>query len=142
MTLSHLALLIELFDTGLKGLFELRQAIADGTLEMIAFADLWHLYSMNDEVCSKYQSDQVYRVLHITGGRQYLDYQEKSDYRRERSPYARSPPPPRIVYRNRQRRDRSWDPESDEDDFLPDLGSFQELSDSKNSAPSTSKVSH
>ena len=134
MALSHLALLIELFDTGLKGLFELRQHIADGTLQTIAFADLWHLYSMNDEICSKYQSGQVYRVLHITGGRQYLDYQEKSDYRRERSPYPRSPPPPRIIYNERRRRARSWDPESDEDDFpararrLPGIERFQRFS--------------
>ena len=131
MTLTHIDLLIELFDTGLKGLFELRQQIANGTLETIAFADLWHLYSMNEELCSKYLSKQIYRILHITGGRQLLDTS---------APSPPPPSPPPLIVRRRRRsppsryRSRSWDTESDEDGFptrvrtLPGLDRFQRFS--------------
>ena len=42
--LDHLGLLVEILDYDLAGLFELRRQIEKGTLETIAFVDMWHLY--------------------------------------------------------------------------------------------------
>ncbi|KAL9121891.1 MAG: hypothetical protein Q9187_001547 [Circinaria calcarea] len=72
VALNELRLLISLFDFDLKGLFELRRQIKDSTLKMIAFTDLWHLFSHDEEVCCSADCSQVYRVLNFAGGRKYL----------------------------------------------------------------------
>ena len=69
--LRDLQLLIEVFAFDLKGLFDLRHRIQNGTAKMIAFADLWHLFSHGDVVCTP-QCTQAYRILHFIGGREYL----------------------------------------------------------------------
>ena len=71
--LTHLQLLIEFLDFDLKGLFQLRRQVKEGTLKTIAFADLWLLFSHGDEVCTNQYAAQVYRILHFTGGRKYLN---------------------------------------------------------------------
>ena len=71
--LTHLQLLIELLDFDLKGLFELRRQVKEGTLKTIAFVDLWLLFSHGDEVSTNQFAAQVYRILHFTGGRRYLN---------------------------------------------------------------------
>ncbi|MCJ1438851.1 hypothetical protein MMC27_008241 [Xylographa pallens] len=71
--LTHLQLLIEFLDFDLKGLFELRRQVKEGTLKTIAFVDLWLLFSHGDEVCTNQFAAQVYRILHFSGGRRYLN---------------------------------------------------------------------
>ena len=71
--LTHLQLLIEFLDFDLKGLFELRRHVKEGTLKTIAFVDLWLLFSHGDEVCTNQYAAQIYRILHFTGGRRYLN---------------------------------------------------------------------
>ncbi|MCJ1285571.1 hypothetical protein MMC26_004912 [Xylographa opegraphella] len=86
--LAHLQLLIELLDFDLKGLFELRRQVKEGTLKTIAFVDLWLLFCHGDEVCTNQFGAQVYRILHFTGGRRYLNSGLDDDIvvrRRERS---------------------------------------------------------
>ncbi|MCJ1472578.1 hypothetical protein MMC13_001227 [Lambiella insularis] len=90
---DHLRLLVELFDVDLKGLFQLRHQIKNGALSTIAFADLWHLFSHGEEVCSSSDHAQMYRVFHFTGGRRYLSDKQRDHKRvirqpRERSRYA------------------------------------------------------
>ena len=71
--LEHFRLLIQFMDEDLKHLFELRNAIHDGTLEKICFDDLWHLFDYGQEVLirDKEQPDKTtaHKVLKFTGGR-------------------------------------------------------------------------
>ena len=69
--LRDLQLLLEIFDFDLKGLFDLRHRIQNGTAETIAFADLWHLFNHGDVVCTR-ECTQAYRILRFIGGREYL----------------------------------------------------------------------
>jgi hypothetical protein len=78
--LQELQVLIGMFDTDLKPTFELRKRIEDGTLNTIAFADLWHLFRRGDNVFprSDIGHSQVYRIAHVSGGRQYLCSREQA----------------------------------------------------------------
>lgn len=71
-TLQHLRLLIEVFDTDLKHLFEIRRQIQDKTLTSIAYADLWLLFEYGQDVKTPESKLQIYRVLKWTGGREML----------------------------------------------------------------------
>ncbi|KAH6842428.1 hypothetical protein B0I37DRAFT_197161 [Chaetomium sp. MPI-CAGE-AT-0009] len=71
-TLQHLRLLIEVFDTDLKQLLEIRHQIQNRTLKSIAYADLWLLFEHGQDVKTPDARLQVYRVLRWTGGREVL----------------------------------------------------------------------
>lgn len=86
IALRHLRILVDLFDFDLKGLFELRRQIKDGDLKTIAFADLWHLFSHGEEVCSGSDSAQMYRVFQYTGGRKYLSNLQRQEDNVEKRP--------------------------------------------------------
>lgn len=69
LVLEHLKLLIEVFDNDLKPMFDLRREIRDGTLKRIAFDDLWHLFTVGQDVKLNSSGSRIYRVLRVTGGR-------------------------------------------------------------------------
>ncbi|OIW31234.1 hypothetical protein CONLIGDRAFT_679961 [Coniochaeta ligniaria NRRL 30616] len=71
-TLQHLRLLIEVFDTDLKHLLEMRRQIQNRTLKSIAYTDLWLLFEHGQDVKTPDSRLQVYRVLRWTGGREVL----------------------------------------------------------------------
>lgn len=67
--LELLKLLIEVLDTDLKPLLELRCDIKDRVLTHIAFQDLWHLFDIGQEIMTCDLHPQVYRIMRWTGGR-------------------------------------------------------------------------
>jgi len=73
IALEDFRLLIRFMDEDLKELFEMRQQIEDGTLETIAFDDLWHLFRYGEEVILEDKSSggklRAARVFKFTGGR-------------------------------------------------------------------------
>jgi hypothetical protein len=77
--LQHLKMLIDVFDSDLKPMFDLRRDIREGTLTHIAFQDLWHLFQFGQDVKTNGNESQVYRVIRWTGGRPH---------------YGPPPPPP------------------------------------------------
>ena len=72
--LEEMLVLRELLDKDLKATFDLRKQIKEGVVRSIAFQDLWHLFSIGDEIVSNDSSGQyqVYRVLNVSGGRSFL----------------------------------------------------------------------
>lgn len=70
--MQHLKLLVEVFDTDLKSMFEMRREIKEKTLTSIAYHDLWHLFQFGQDVRSNDSDAQAYRVLRWTGGREPL----------------------------------------------------------------------
>ncbi len=70
--LQELLVLIELLDNDLKATFVLRRQIDEGTLQSIAFSDLWHLFRPGTDIRGSEVHSQVYRVLKINGGRRSL----------------------------------------------------------------------
>jgi hypothetical protein len=62
-------MLIGVFDSDLKPMFDLRREIKEGTLTHIAFEDLWHLFQIGQDVRTNEDESQVYRVVRWTGGR-------------------------------------------------------------------------
>ena len=76
--INHLRLLIKFMDEDLKELINLRQTIANGTVQKIAFEDLWHLYQPGDIIVSSGLECQAYRILHVSGGRPLMHQSEKS----------------------------------------------------------------
>lgn len=71
-TFEHLKLLVKLFDTDLKPMFDMRQDIENRKLINIAFMDLWHLFDFGQDICTSDSDSQVYRVLRFSGGREPL----------------------------------------------------------------------
>lgn len=71
-TLQHLRLLVELFDTDLKPMFDMRRQIKEKTLQSISYTDLWHLFEYSQEVTTPDSKMRAYRVLRWTGGRETL----------------------------------------------------------------------
>ena len=71
---KELKILLGLFDTYLKPVFDLRKCIQDGSCDRIAFRDLWHLFHAGDIVKSTNPRDnqQLYRVNDIFGGQPFL----------------------------------------------------------------------
>ena len=67
--LHQLKMLIEVLDSDLRPMFDLRREIKEGTLTHIAFQDLWHLFSSGQDVKTSDAELQVYRVIRWTGGR-------------------------------------------------------------------------
>ncbi|KAK8112587.1 P-loop containing nucleoside triphosphate hydrolase protein [Apiospora sp. TS-2023a] len=70
--LEDLKLLIQFMDEDLKPTFDLRQRIKDCTADMIAYADLWHLFHRGGYVLLQSDPDHAYRALQYTGGRPLL----------------------------------------------------------------------
>ena len=72
--LEEMLVLRELLDKDLKPTFDLRKQIKEGTVRSIAFQDLWHLFSIGDEIVSNDSNGryQIYRVLNVSGGRPFL----------------------------------------------------------------------
>jgi hypothetical protein len=66
---AHLQLLVDFMDTDLKPVFDLRRKINDGTIQEIAFADLWHFFNPGDLIVSS-PHQQAYRIFHTSIGRQ------------------------------------------------------------------------
>jgi hypothetical protein len=72
---QHYKLLIRFLDEDLQPLFKLREQIANGTLEKIAFDDLWHLFEVASDVVVPRENktgEDIFRVLTFTGGRDIL----------------------------------------------------------------------
>lgn len=61
--LQHLRLLIEVFDTDLRPLFEIRRQLQDTTLQGITYDNLWLLYEYGQDVIITGSKLQVCRVL-------------------------------------------------------------------------------
>ncbi|KAI5458937.1 hypothetical protein BGZ63DRAFT_361223 [Mariannaea sp. PMI_226] len=70
--LRELHLFVEFIDKDLKSTFEFRKRLEDGTATDIAYADLWHLFNLGDVVISRNSTEQAYRVVNYTGGRNPL----------------------------------------------------------------------
>ena len=69
LLLEDMELLIEVLDIDLKSLFNLREEIRNGTLEKIAYSDLWHLFKYGDDIVASSNMSQVYRVVGFTVSR-------------------------------------------------------------------------
>ena len=72
--LEEMLVLRELLDKDLKPTFDLRKQIKQGVVRSIVFQDLWHLFSIGDEIVSNDSNGQyqIYRVLNVAGGRPFL----------------------------------------------------------------------
>lgn len=70
--LQEMLVMTELLDNDLKATFDLRRQIDEGTLQSIAFSDLWHLFRHGDDIRGSEGHSPVYRVLNVTGGRRSL----------------------------------------------------------------------
>ncbi|KAK8859190.1 AAA family ATPase [Apiospora arundinis] len=70
--LEDLKVLIKCMDEEFKPTFDLRNCIGDGTAEIIAYADLWHLFHRGDFVLLQSDPTRAYKVLQFTGGREQL----------------------------------------------------------------------
>jgi hypothetical protein len=69
-TLPYLEALLSFIDTHLGPLFSLQSSVLLGSLERIAFEDLWHLFKPGDLLFSVDKgTEQLYRAHYITGGR-------------------------------------------------------------------------
>jgi len=66
--MNGLKCLVHFLHIDLKPIFDMRVAIEAGSLQEIAFEDLWHLYEPGTTVISTDQR-QAYCVLNVTGGR-------------------------------------------------------------------------
>lgn len=78
---QHLRCLLIFIDQDLKDILELRRKVRDGTLERIAFDDLWHLFKPGDLVFSAINKktaagelsyERAFRVHSVTSGRTYM----------------------------------------------------------------------
>jgi hypothetical protein len=67
--LHQLKMLVEVIDTDLRPMFNLRRQIKDGSLTHISFQDLWHLFEFGQDVKTSDAELQLYRVVRWTGGR-------------------------------------------------------------------------
>ena len=70
--LEELVCLVELLDHDLRPVFDLRRSIQVGSVREIAFADLWHLFRIGDEIRSSDGHSQIYRIIAVFGGRPSL----------------------------------------------------------------------
>jgi hypothetical protein len=76
--------LVEFMTRDMRDIFEIKQAVQDGSLEEIAYEHLWQLYKPGDVVYRTFRDDssrrQAYRVLHVTGGRVCFDTKKLSNF--------------------------------------------------------------
>ncbi|KAI1736125.1 hypothetical protein F4680DRAFT_469399 [Xylaria scruposa] len=97
--LPYLETILGFIDTNCSHSLTLRNSIRLGSLQMIAFDDLWHLFRPGDLLFSiKGGSEQLYRAHYITGGRLRLRNRTKDEMQRGRP------------------QTRPYDTDSDEDD--------------------------
>jgi len=67
--IAHLQCLNDFTDRALGDLIAMRSQLAAGTLERIAFEDLWHLFKPGDLVVSRvHGKPQLHKVYSVTGG--------------------------------------------------------------------------
>jgi hypothetical protein len=71
---AHLQLLVKFIETQLADVLEIRSKIADGSLQDIAFDDLWHMFKPGELVVVKdfkgttSNRDRLCKVFFVTGG--------------------------------------------------------------------------
>ncbi|KAI1213011.1 uncharacterized protein F4807DRAFT_308284 [Annulohypoxylon truncatum] len=116
--ISHLEVLHDFIEAELSHHLTVRAKIEDGSLESIAFSDLWQLFKPGDILYSKeYGFEQLYKAYAITGGqillRNRMAY-EVANMRRNAE-----------ARRERKSRDRTWGTRSSGSDI------DQNLSDSE-----------
>ncbi len=70
--LQELQILVEVLDTDLKSVFDLRRCIQEGDIRSIAFCDLWHLFPIGGLLRLNEGHSQIYRIALICGGRPAL----------------------------------------------------------------------
>ncbi|KAK8003629.1 shuttle craft [Apiospora arundinis] len=71
--IAHLEMLVRFGENALKRHLDLRAQIRDGTLQRIAFNDLWHLYNPGDLLLADERGyPQLYMVYNVTGGQPRL----------------------------------------------------------------------
>ena len=66
-------------DHDLRDVFSVRNELLKGTLKAIPFEYLWFLFKPGDTIVSKVSPKQMYRVVHVTGGRPVLDTRETKE---------------------------------------------------------------
>ncbi|KAK6068116.1 hypothetical protein SCUP515_09761 [Seiridium cupressi] len=93
--LDHLQCLVDFIRGDLGDILDIRARVANGTIEKIAFVDLWHLFNPGDTILSfKKGGVQAQRVYHVTGGRYRFPF-KKSD--------GHPPRPGRYISRSARR---------------------------------------
>ncbi|KAL4795301.1 hypothetical protein BDV19DRAFT_398964 [Aspergillus venezuelensis] len=65
---KELCCLIEFMDNDLQPV----QMVDSGTVQKVAFSDLWHIFKPGDVVITNQEPPNAYRVLYATAGRPYL----------------------------------------------------------------------
>jgi SpoVK/Ycf46/Vps4 family AAA+-type ATPase len=80
---EHLQCLVDFIEYDLSDALQIRTEIADGTIQRIAFVDLWHLFKPGDTILSNKKDDeQALRVYCVTGGRyRFPDKVQRTDRR-------------------------------------------------------------
>ena len=73
---DELHCLTTFMDHDLRDVFSVRNELLEGTLKTIPFEYLWFLFTPGDTIVSKVSPKQMYRVVHVTGGRPVLDIRE------------------------------------------------------------------
>jgi hypothetical protein len=132
--LEHLQCLVDFIRNDLSDVLKIRAGIADGTIQKIAFADLWHLFSPGDTIMSfKNGGVQALRVYCVTGGR-YRFPDKAVRVSRRRSPFRRSERRyeiERAYDRTRRMGLKGWSSDesesSDDDSPKKTLGSYSPL---------------
>ena len=79
--MKELQCFIRFMDQYLADLFLLRDLIRDKKIQTISFDNLWMLFNHGDEVCSRQEQMQLYKVFHTNGGRS-LDRTRQAKVRR------------------------------------------------------------
>ncbi|KAI0450531.1 hypothetical protein F5B21DRAFT_425310 [Xylaria acuta] len=81
--LSYLKTVLDFIDTNCSHSFTLQTCIRLGSLEKIAFDDLWHLFKPGDLLFSTREGkEQLYRTHYVTGGRLRLRNKTKDELER------------------------------------------------------------
>lgn len=75
----RLGLLVNVIDQNLGGLLTIRKVIAKKRLKKTRFEHLWHLYKPESLIATSKHPHQVYRLIHLSGGRSLMVTQELSD---------------------------------------------------------------
>ncbi|KAI2466561.1 hypothetical protein F4781DRAFT_434236 [Annulohypoxylon bovei var. microspora] len=106
--ISHLETLHNFIETELGDQLKLRTKIENGTIESMAFEDLWQLFSPGDILYSRDQGfEQLYKAYAVTGGQIRL--------RNRTSNEAENVKKLTDARRDRKMRSRRWNPSSESD---------------------------
>ncbi|KAH0536272.1 hypothetical protein FGG08_006833 [Glutinoglossum americanum] len=82
---DELRCVVQFMDEDMRDIFDIERQIANQTLKEVTFEHLWQLYKPGDLILSENSGAgnhqyQAYRVLHVTGGRQIIDTNNKSEF--------------------------------------------------------------